>query len=269
MSNNQIAAAVDFTTLEAKKDQYRQQFQSARPFRYVVVDQFCLPEAAQSLASQFPVKQPDWIDASGKHAKKKWTSPVVAGSDAEVFFKEVQSERFMSWLQYVTGIEGFVYDKEYFGAGFHQTTDGGYLNVHIDFNKLPNGLDRRLNLIVYMNKRWEDDWGGELELWDRENNQMLEEVKPILNRAALFETNEISYHGHPKPLNTGGQATRNSFSVYFYTKGRPSEEEAPPHSTIYINTEGEAGKQKLLRNSLHQLLTLAPIRRRLADWRRR
>lgn len=256
---------VNFDSLEQHLEMHRSRFQSEKPFRFIVIDGFCHAEAALSLAQQFPSKDPNWIDASGQHAKKKWTSPIIPHSIAEGFFKEVQSDRFTKWLEQVTGMNGFIHDDAFFGAGFHQTLDGGFLNVHIDFNKLPNGLDRRLNLLVYMNLKWEEDWGGDLELWDMSRTECIKSISPIFNRAVIFETNEISYHGHPKPVNTNGMATRNSFSVYYYTQGRPEEERAEQHSTLYLNTEGASGSKKIFLNTLHQIVTLKPLFRRLRD----
>lgn len=256
---------VNFEALEQQIKTYHDRFNAGKPFRYLVIDNFLHEEIALTLAEQFPDKTNNWIDASGKSTRNKWTSPIIEDSIAAKFFKEVQSERFTRWLEAVTGIQGFIHDEEYFGAGFHQTGDGGFLNVHIDFNKLPNGMDRRLNLLVYMNKEWHEDWGGQLELWDMEKEYCIETVTPILNRAVIFETNEISYHGQPKPVQTAGAATRNSFSVYYYTEGRPEEEASAPHSTIYVNTEGSAGKRKLFFNTLEQIITLKPLRRRIAE----
>src|SRR5205823_3364605 len=109
-------------------------------------------------------------------------------------------------------------DQALNGAGYHQIEDGGYLGVHVDFNKLDD-LDRRLNLIVYMNPAWKEEYGGYLELWDMATKARIANIAPILNRCVLFETNEVSYHGHPVPLKTGGM-TRKSLSIYYYSDGR-------------------------------------------------
>ena len=60
-----------------------------------------------------------------------------------------------------------------------------------------------VNVLIYMNKDWKDEYEGHLELWEigDEYKNLLEKIPPIFNRLVLFETNEISFHGHPKPLN--------------------------------------------------------------------
>lgn len=75
---------------------------------------------------------------------------------------------------------------------------------------------------------------------------MLDKIAPVFNRCTMFETNEISFHGHPKPLNTQKNINRKSIAVYFYTKNRDPKEVAQEHNTIYVNTEGASGKVKKL-----------------------
>lgn len=260
-----IANCIDFERLEAQAEHLKLAFQTSSPFRHLLIDDFCHTAEAERLAQGFPKSTDEWIDASGRNTRKKRTSPVPKESLAAQFFEEAQSSRFLDWLSFVTEIDEFKIDPAYFGAGFHQTAPGGYLNVHIDFNRLKNGLDRRLNLLVYMNPEWHDDWGGEIELWDVPNDKKVFSALPKLNRAIIFETNEVSYHGQPNPVASPDGTFRNSFSVYYYTEGRPDEEVAPDHSTIYVNVEGQKGRSKNALNMLEQIVTISPIRRRLRD----
>ena len=43
------------------------------------------------------------------------------------------------------------------------------LKVHADFNYHGHlKVDRRLNLLLYLNENWSEDFGGHLQLWDKE-----------------------------------------------------------------------------------------------------
>ncbi len=98
-----------------------------------------------------------------------------------------------------------------------------------------------------MNKDWKDEYEGHLELWDftdKNNGKLLDRYAPLFNRCVIFETNEISYHGHPKPLKTPKGVSRKSLAAYYYTKTRNENEIAPEHNTIYVNTEGIFGQIK-------------------------
>lgn len=221
-----------------------------KPFKYVVIDDFLQAAAARKIHSEYPAIDKSWESGSGLHTRGKWGKPTMAGTAAEAFYREVNSPEFFAWLSRITGIQNILEDPALSGAGYHQIIDGGFLNVHVDFNKLGSGLDRRLNLIVYMNPDWREEYGGFLELWDMERNVRIENISPNLNRCVIFETNEISFHGHPVPLNTGGRTTRKSLSIYYYTEGRDDIKVVEPHNTLYRNTQGSAGALRVFFNGI-------------------
>ncbi len=111
---------------------------------------------------------------------------------------------------------------------------GGFLKVHADFNWHPKlKLDRRLNVLIYLNRDWKDEYGGALELWDRSMTGPEKSVLPVFNRTVVFSTTDFSYHGHPHPLACPEATTRKSVSLYYYSNGRPDEEKSAPHDTIF------------------------------------
>ena len=97
-------------------------------------------------------------------------------------------------------------------------------------------LNRRLNLLLYMNKGWEDAWRGHLELWDRGMKGCVKKVAPVFNRCVIFSTTDDAYHGHPHALECPEGTTRKSLALYYYTNGRPEEERSAPHDTIFPAT---------------------------------
>ena len=101
-----------------------------------------------------------------------------------------------------------------------------------------------------MNQEWNETYGGDLELWDMEQYQCVKRLAPIFNRAVLFETSEISYHGHPTPLALPPGMTRKSLSVYYYTVERGAGVSAKPHNTLFRNTQGLKGALKVARSTV-------------------
>jgi len=156
----------------------------------------------------------------------------------------------------MTGIENLLPDAELFGGGLHQSIKGAFLDVHIDYNIHPKTkYHRRLNILVYMNKDWKDEHEGHLELWDMTTGtgkhfdkldgfKIIERITPIFNRMAMFETYQISYHGHPHPLKTPEGVNRKSMAAYYYSTTRSQHEIAGEHNTVYVNTTGVNGKLK-------------------------
>jgi hypothetical protein len=152
----------------------------------------------------------------------------------------LNSERFVRFLDELTGFEDLVPDPDMDGGGLHRSLAGGYLNVHADFtahHKRPLWR-RRVNLLLYLNRDWHEDWGGDLELWSTDMARCVERVAPVDNRMLLFTTADDSYHGHPEPLRCPADVARQSLALYYFTV------EAEPHvrSTHYRARPGDGVK---------------------------
>jgi hypothetical protein len=153
------------------------------------------------------------------------------------FLHFLNSEPFLGFLQELTGIERALMPDPYLeGAGCHEIKPGGFLKVHADFREHPaTGLDRRLNVLVYLNRDWDEEWGGHFELWDEEMQGAVKRIPPNFNTMAIFSTTATSYHGHPDPLRCPPDRSRRSLALYYYTNGRPEEESSDfdPHRTAW------------------------------------
>lgn len=243
---------IDIEKLRENQLHIKEDYQSKTPFRYVSFEAFFKPEKAEEVSDAYPlIEKGKWdgttyLDQKNKFQKNKFE----AGSVMQKVFDEFNSQEFIDWLQDVSDLEdAIIPDFDLFGGGLHQSTKGAYLNVHIDYNIHPKTrYHRRLNVLVYMNKDWKEEYEGHLELWDLtgKNRVLMDKIAPGFNRCVIFETNEISYHGHPKQLNTPPEINRKSLATYYYTKTRPESELAKEHSTVSINTEGVSGQVKRL-----------------------
>jgi Rps23 Pro-64 3,4-dihydroxylase Tpa1-like proline 4-hydroxylase len=147
---------------------------------------------------------------------------------------ELNSGPFTAVLSQLTGIDDLLVDAQLLGGGVHLVKPGGLLRVHADFRRhLSSNLARRLNLLLYMNKDWREEYGGHLELWDPGMKTCVERVLPVANRCVIFSTTEDSYHGHPRPLTCPEGTLRSSIALYYYTADRPSIVDDRVHSTAW------------------------------------
>ena len=144
---------------------------------------------------------------------------------------------FLGFLENLTGIEGLMADPHLRGGGLHEIKRGGSLGVHADFNFYKRlNVYRRLNLIVYLNKGWQEEWGGHLELWAKGADRPAARIAPTFNRAVIFDTSNASYHGHPHPLACPEDQSRKSVALYYYSVDYPYDEDRAAHTTLFIDT---------------------------------
>jgi hypothetical protein len=143
------------------------------------------------------------------------------------------ADEFVNMVSELFDIKNLIADPTMMGGGIHETNSGGHLDVHVDFNYNEDlGLHRRVNLLIFFNKDWHEDYGGYLDFWDIEVKNCLGSYAPIFNRVAGFTTNEISWHG-VTPLTCPADRVRKSFAVYYYTKEAPAGWDGVKHSTIF------------------------------------
>jgi hypothetical protein len=211
-------------------------YASAKPFPHVVFDNFFDPIIVDQILSEFPKPGEIRWQSFDNNQEIKLASSAEAsfGPMTRLFMYHLNSFTFLDFLSRVTGIKNLIPDPGFEGGGLHQIVRGGKLGVHADFNKHRNyGLDRRLNLLLYLNKDWREEYGGHLQLWNREMTQCEQKVLPIYNRMMVFGTTDFTYHGHPDPLLCPEGMTRKSLALYYFSNGRPADEVTGEHSTLF------------------------------------
>jgi Rps23 Pro-64 3,4-dihydroxylase Tpa1-like proline 4-hydroxylase len=211
-------------------------YANAKPFPHIVLDDFFDPEVVDGLLEEFP--KPDAIRwqrfDNANEIKLASAADASFGPLTRLFLYHLNSITFLEFLSRVTGVDKLIPDPQFEGGGLHQIVRGGKLGVHADFNKhAVYGLDRRLNLLLYLNKNWREEYGGHLQLWDRNMTRCEAKVAPIFNRVMIFSTTDFTYHGHPDPLECPEGITRKSLALYYFTNGRPADEVTGEHSTIF------------------------------------
>ncbi len=206
-------------------------FRENQPFPHVVIPNLLPLDLAQALANSFPgVNDINWrlagpgdsIHSEDKNIEK------ISTSNEELFpplirhvMREFNSGIFLDFVRDLTGFSSLAPDPWYHGCGLHSTGRGGRLMIHADASRHPNPkLQQILNMIYYVTPGWHEEWGGKLELWDKEAKNCIKTVTPEFNSAVIFFTGSKSYHGHPHPLQTPPGIRRNSMAVYFYTTER-------------------------------------------------
>ena len=218
-----------FSSVATDADIYR----GNSPFPHIVIDNFLGEDVITNVVNVFPTlndaswNHMDLSDCSNPPQLKKYhlslgsrklDNEMRLASVVRSLLLELNSGAFIQYLQKLTGISALISDPKMWGGGLHQTMPGGLLKVHADFMTHPiYKFRRRLNLLLYLNDEWLDEWGGALELWDKDMSRCEKKIQPIVDRCVIFNTDMHSYHGHPEPLACPGDKSRKSIALYYYT----------------------------------------------------
>jgi Rps23 Pro-64 3,4-dihydroxylase Tpa1-like proline 4-hydroxylase len=232
-----------------------QEYQNAQPYPHIVMDDFFDEAILERVLDEFPGTQGEEWRRFQSENEVKLASQQERGISlfTRYLIYLLNSSTFLGFLERLTGIPDLISDPHLYGGGLHQIVPGGLLKVHVDFNTHRKfKLDRRLNLLVYLNKDWHEEYGGHFELWDKDMTHCVKKVLPVFNRVVVFSTSEISYHGHPDPLRCPEDRTRKSLALYYYSNGRPDAASgAQAHSTLFRDRPGgEGGRGKALLKKL-------------------
>ena len=186
------------------------QYQAQKPFPFISIDDLFNPADLDAVNDAFPSpKEMDFYKYDNPLEKKLAMDQVSKLPDAiGNLLLYMNTPPILKFLETLTGIDNLISDPYFRGGGIHQSPAGGKLDVHIDFNKYTKfDLDRRINLIIYLNKDWDESYGGELELWDGYHDgkkhhltTKAASILPIFNRVAIFNTSEKSYRRYQHQL---------------------------------------------------------------------
>ena len=203
-------------------------YKTAAPFPHVVIDDALDTPLIESVHGEYPGRNnPIWQHYDDKDIQIKtrtnWRTEADIPSDTRALVRTLNSGRFLRALSTLTGINNLISDPYLTGGGESSVYRGGILDIHCDGNwHDAMAVHRRLNIILYLNKNWQESWGGHLEFWDRKLQGCVNKIAPNYNRLAVFLTNDFTYHGHPQPLNCPDDESRKSLILYYYTS-RPRD----------------------------------------------
>lgn len=242
----------------------KKKYQNNNPFPSIYFDNFFDKTFLSDVLKEFPdlSKQDDTIKFNNKNEVKfAGKGEKSFGPKTRILMHYLNSEPFLQFLQELTGIKEPLLGDPYFeGGGLHEIKKGGVLKIHADFNKhsLTN-LDRRINVLIYLNKNWKEDYGGHFELWDKKMISCETKISPIFNRMAIFSTTDFSFHGHPNPLECPENMSRKSLALYYFSNGRPENEiSGVSHGTIFKGRKGH--KDDIIQNTTikYRIATILP-----------
>jgi 2OG-Fe(II) oxygenase superfamily len=234
-------------------------YRNAKPYPYLVFDDLFSAAALDGILSEMP----DWDSETLVRQREDYItkaslrSAVDMGDRTFEFVSAIHSAPFLYLVSQITGVEALLPDPYMTGAGLTIMPEGGRFAVHADRNTDHYcGLKRRLAMLIYLNKDWSPDLGGQLELWDTAATECQKAITPDFNRVVFFEVEDVNFHA-VRPVTKGSGRVRRSLTVYYHTV----DSQVVLHNSIYAPTYLQK-KEPLLRRASREVLP--PFLHRLA-----
>lgn len=220
------------------RESLKTKIKNAQPFPHFYLDNFLNEDFAEEVYNAFPSFEQAQKIGTGFHKVNEKLKIQI--TDANLFPDPMKrlnqllsSTEFVEMISDLMDIPLLLADPDLVGGGIHETNSGGHLDVHVDFNILKGkNWHRRLNILIYFNKDWKEDYGGYFDIWDKEVKKCYGTFAPAFNRVFVFETSEISFHG-VTPVTCPPNILRKSFAAYYYTENAPAHWNGQSHSTIF------------------------------------
>jgi len=235
-------------------------FSEAIPFDHLVIDNFLNETIANELYDKFPNEFSDWYKYENP-IEFKYTYDKINNLDKTLndFFYHLSCKKIIDIFRKITNIPDLTYDEYLHGAGLHCHPKNGRLNVHLDYEKHPiTGKERRLNVIYFLTKDWKNEWNGQNELWDKNASHCVTKTNIKFNRAIIFRTNDISWHGLPEKITCPENHYRKTLAFYYVSPLSSSKNEKEYRKKAkYIITEENSKKNE----GLKKLCEIRAIRR--------
>lgn len=207
---------INFKFLHDNKEQLRTEYLLAKPFPYLVIDNFCDAAKLEAMYNSIPRltnKSRDYIFAHNKFEKANYKE---LGPLFLEYYTDLISDEMNDFLSFISNEEVFV-DPANHGGGLHQGQKNSFLDMHLDFNYHPLRTNwyRNMNLLFYLNKDWRPDYRGHLKLVDLRSGNKKELAVPF-NRMIIQQTRAYTLHGYDMTNFPEGQY-RTSIATYAYT----------------------------------------------------
>lgn len=220
-------------------------YSKAYPFPHIIIDNF-LPETIANEIHKELVINDTWYREENDWLQDYQVNKFFLPNGQENGVKEIysstprtslvidylNSKEFLVYLEELTGISNLYSDSEFMhGGGIHKINNGGQLSVHLDYSVHPiTKKTRKVNLLLYLNPNWNPEWGGNLELWTKNNSHAASSIEPFFNRCVIFTISPIAFHGHPEPMNCPNDVSRYSLALYYFTDEQPEIE----HEVVFM-----------------------------------
>lgn len=188
------------------------------PFNHIIIDNFLSDYYYNTIIESLPKNiESFWRYYNPIEVKYVLDKRSLYNININNLIDKMCENDFINKLKDIFKIEDIEADTTLHGSGLHYHPRYGRLNMHLDYEKHPilENKQRRLNIIFYLNDEWKSEWNGATELWDANMSKCVTKCYPAKNRAIIFETTELSWHGVPDKIMCPEKFYRKTLALYY------------------------------------------------------
>lgn len=253
----------------------KKSFLNGSPYENIVIDNFLNPSYAEKLYNLFPSHFENWYKYENPiEVKYAFDNIDLLPDELKNYFYYLSSSKIISVFSEMTNIHDLEFDEYLHGAGLHAHPKDGRLNIHLDYEKHPHsGKERRINVILFLSKNWQESWNGANELWDERVTKCVKKTDIQFNRAIIFKTNDVSWHGLPDIIKCPKNIFRKSLA-YYYVSPLTSYNKSPKSHRMkakFVKRPEDPyneNMEKLYEIRTHRLITDTDLKELFPEWKK-
>ena len=191
------------------------------PFDHIILNDFIEKNYYSKLLEILPKKPTDewWKYENPIEFKYALDNFEVMDPAVKNIFYALSHPTIIDKLKIIFNIPNLEYDPHCHGGGLHIHSRYGRLNMHLDYEKHPiTNKQRRLNIILYLNDDWQQEWKGDTQLWNKDMTECVVQSYPKTNTALVFVTTEQSWHGVPEIIQCPENMFRRTLAFYYVSE---------------------------------------------------
>jgi Rps23 Pro-64 3,4-dihydroxylase Tpa1-like proline 4-hydroxylase len=201
--------------LQDSKESLRHEFFASEQINSCVLDDVLPSDIAEAIYQAFPPKEELVLKKSLRELKYIGVQMDRYNHLLEEIIYSFQDIRVIALLTEITGIQSLLPDEKLYAGGLSMMLKDHYLNPHLDNSHDKDRANYRvLNLLYYVTPNWKEEYGGNLELWDRGLGQARRMISSQFNRLVVMATHRSSWHS-VNPIIVDGR--RCCISNYYFS----------------------------------------------------
>ena len=210
-------AEIIYQRINSKKAVLEHEFSSSiDKIGYFFIDDLLPEQIANDIHAVFPKSSEMVLKKSIREDKFVAAQMNLYNPFLEEVIFAFQDQKVVDLIAEICQIKSAIPDENLYAGGLSMMGKNQFLNPHLDnSHDKDRELWRVLNLLYYVTPKWEENYGGNLELWPNGLKENQITIHSKFNRLIVMATHKQSLHS-VSPVNYDG--FRCCVSNYYFSK---------------------------------------------------